>query len=408
MGIGFRFLHCADLHIGSAFTGLSRRLPELDGRLAETPFLAWKNTVRTAIEEKVDFLLISGDCFDRHAPSLKGRIEFYKGLEELDKSSIPVFIVSGNHDPYPQAWSKALHLPENVIFFPTDKVECHPFIKNGETVATIGGIGHSSLNVLDNLALQTGEALRECPGVKIALVHANLCGDPHAAPANSAELAALPVDYWALGHVHQRRIINEYPFIVYPGCIQGKDIHEPGIQGCYVVTCDGFGKFSFDFHPTSVLEFESIDLNISHAENLETVIKLLSQKIAELKGENELLYRLKLSGVTTLDAELRSWNAEELRSHFYEEIKAQIPGSYLEEVFVLTQMPAAEKSHLLPAEELSAALQEIADEKVLESIYAEMQSVCRALPPLRAERFSELRQEGSALLAELLTGRLEL
>ena len=82
MGIGFRFLHCADLHIGSAFTGLSRRLPELDGRLAETPFLAWKNTVRTAIEEKVDFLLISGDCFDRHAPSLRGRIEFYKGLED--------------------------------------------------------------------------------------------------------------------------------------------------------------------------------------------------------------------------------------------------------------------------------------------------------------------------------------
>ena len=71
-------------------------------------------------------------------------------------------------------------------------------------------------------------------------------------------------------------------------------------------------------------------------------------------------------------------------------------------------MPPAEESHLLPAEELEGALQEIADEKVLESIYAEMQSVCRALPPLRAERFNEIRKEGSALLSELLTGRLEL
>ena len=32
----------------------------------------------------------------------------------------------------------------------------------------------------------------------------------------------------------------------------------------------------------------------------------------------------------------------------------------------------------------------------------------RSLPPIRAERFEELRREGKALLADLLTGRLEL
>ena len=37
-----------------------------------------------------------------------------------------------------------------------------------------------------------------------------------------------------------------------------------------------------------------------------------------------------------------------------------------------------------------------------------MRSVCRALPPIGAERFEEIRREGYALLAELLTGRLEL
>ena len=49
MGKRFSFLHCADLHIGSAFTGLSRRIPALDGILSQTPFLAWHNTVETAI-----------------------------------------------------------------------------------------------------------------------------------------------------------------------------------------------------------------------------------------------------------------------------------------------------------------------------------------------------------------------
>ena len=67
MGSKFRFLHCADLHIGSAFTGLSRRIPALDGVLSRAPFLAWHNTVETAIREKVDFVLIAGDCFDRSA-----------------------------------------------------------------------------------------------------------------------------------------------------------------------------------------------------------------------------------------------------------------------------------------------------------------------------------------------------
>ena len=114
MGAGFRFLHCADLHIGSAFTGLSRRIPELDGKLAETPFLAWNNTVETAIRERVDFLLVSGDCFDRNAPSLKGRIEFVRGLEKLAASGILALIVSGNHDPFPQAWSAAVKLPETL------------------------------------------------------------------------------------------------------------------------------------------------------------------------------------------------------------------------------------------------------------------------------------------------------
>jgi DNA repair exonuclease SbcCD nuclease subunit len=83
MGNKFRFLHCADLHIGSAFTGLSRRIPQLDAFLPQTPFLAWHNTVDTAIAEKVDFVLIAGDCFDRSAPSLQGRLEFRKGLEKL-------------------------------------------------------------------------------------------------------------------------------------------------------------------------------------------------------------------------------------------------------------------------------------------------------------------------------------
>jgi hypothetical protein len=37
-----------------------------------------------------------------------------------------------------------------------------------------------------------------------------------------------------------------------------------------------------------------------------------------------------------------------------------------------------------------------------------MRSVRKELPPIRPPRFEELRKEGTALLAKLLTGKLEI
>ncbi|MBR2374314.1 MAG: DNA repair exonuclease [Lentisphaeria bacterium] len=408
MGTPFRFLHCADLHIGSAFAGLSRRIPELDGWLSTMPYLAWRNVVETAKKEKVDFVVIAGDCFDRNAPSLQGRLEFKKGLDELDRAGIPVFVVSGNHDPWPQAWSEAVRLPENVRFFLTDKAVVHEFVKDGEVVASIAGVSHCSLNVLENLAAMTGEALKNAPGVRIAVVHANLGGDMHAAPATEAELASFPVDYWALGHLHNRRVRREDPFIVYSGSVQGKDIYEPGTQGCFIVDCNGFGKLSLTFHPASVLTFEIISLDIKEATSIDQVLKQLLQEIEKVKTDVKLLFRLKISGFTDLDAELRGWNADELHDYFYDGVKNVYPDCFLEELILLTRTPEGEGTVLLPADELDKAEQELAEEKFLETLYDEMRSVRRELPPVRAPRFEELRKEGTALLAELLTGKLEL
>jgi DNA repair exonuclease SbcCD nuclease subunit len=222
-----------------------------------------------------------------------------------------------------------------------------------------------------------------------------------------AELTALPVDYWALGHVHSRRVLSEKPFVVYSGCTQGKDIHEPGVQGCFVVDCDGTGIREMTFHPTSVLEFETVELNISDITHLEKAVQLLSEKLSLLKKENDLLFRLKLTGVTVLDADLRRWNETELYSFFYNRIKDLLPGCFLETVFILTQMPGDERSALFPAEEVARSLQELTDEKFLEKCYDEMRTVYRALPPIRSERFEELRRESCELLSELLTGKVE-
>lgn len=41
------------------------------------------------------------------------------------------------------------------------------------------------------------------------------------APCSVETLASKHYDYWALGHVHARKIVCHYPRIVFPGLLQG-------------------------------------------------------------------------------------------------------------------------------------------------------------------------------------------
>ena len=45
-------------------------------------------------------------------------------------------------------------------------------------------------------------------------------------------------DYWALGHVHKREIVDGIPWIVFPGNIQGRHIRETGAKGATLVTVE--------------------------------------------------------------------------------------------------------------------------------------------------------------------------
>ena len=60
----FSFIHTADLHLDSPFTGLR----QVDGAVAslikDTTFRAFDNVVDLALAKKVDFFLVAGDVYD--------------------------------------------------------------------------------------------------------------------------------------------------------------------------------------------------------------------------------------------------------------------------------------------------------------------------------------------------------
>lgn len=73
MTVPFRFIHAADLHLDSPFRGMSKVPNELKEKLMASTFGALRRLTETAIQEQVDFIVISGDLYDEADRSLKAQ-----------------------------------------------------------------------------------------------------------------------------------------------------------------------------------------------------------------------------------------------------------------------------------------------------------------------------------------------
>ncbi|MFC1953903.1 exonuclease SbcCD subunit D, partial [Chloroflexota bacterium] len=204
----FTFIHCADLHLGTPFRGLSELNPDLGEELYKSTYAAFDNIVQLAITEKVDCVLIAGDVYDSEDKSLKAQLKFRDNLARLSEEGIHTYIAHGNHDPL-SGWAAKLDLPERVFVFPGDKVESIAFQEGDETIATISGISFPKRDIHENLSLQFTPEKEKVPHVGI--LHTNVgasTGHEPYAPCNTEDLGKSGMDYWALGHVHQGRILR--------------------------------------------------------------------------------------------------------------------------------------------------------------------------------------------------------
>ena len=115
-----RFIHAADLHLDTPFSGLEQTSKRLAGKLREAPFESFSRIVDIAIEKKVDFVLLAGDLYNTKRVNIKAQSLFIEQLNRLEKIDIPVYLIRGNHD-YLTEESKTLALPfpENVHTYKT-------------------------------------------------------------------------------------------------------------------------------------------------------------------------------------------------------------------------------------------------------------------------------------------------
>lgn len=318
-----RFVHTADLHLGSPFKGLEKVSPQVAAELRNSTFRTFENIIDLCIAEQADALFIAGDIFDSADRSLQAQIAFHKGLFRLDHAGIASFICHGNHDPL-DGWEAKLALPPSCHQFGPDIAEV-PVDAEGKDRVVVVGVSYPTRDIRANLAL----GFRRPAGAEfvIGLLHCNAAEDPgHGAysPCSLEDLVGTGIDYWALGHIHNRKVLTDSrPWIVYPGTPQGRQPKESGARGVYVVSVND-GGVGMEFRPVDVIRWEAIELDIqsltSEQELIDRIVNAAKERLDSSEGRS-LVFTLSLTGTTPLHDTLR-------RPNFTTELVDEVNGRF--------------------------------------------------------------------------------
>lgn len=281
----FVFIHAADLHLDTPFVGIGRSAPEVAEALRDASLGAFDSLVRLAIDRDAAFLVIAGDIYDGSDRGLRAQLRFLNGLRQLSEHGIQTFVIHGNHDPVEEGWSAIRAWPNGVTIFGSSDVSSVRVERNGEYLATIHGISYPRRDVTENLALRFRR--QHEPGFHVGVLHCNVGGDSnHAAysPCSLDDLRSVAIDYWALGHIHARQVLQDHaPCVVYPGNLQARSVRpsEQGAKGAAVVDVDGDEVVGLDFVALDRVRFVSITVDIQGVEDL-AVLRDRSLREAEL------------------------------------------------------------------------------------------------------------------------------
>ncbi len=299
-----KFIHAADIHLDSPLLGLERYEGAPVDEIRGATRHALENLVTLCLDERAAFLLIAGDLYDGGWRDYHTGQFFARQVTRLREADIPVFLISGNHDAA-SVIPNQLRLPENARTLSTKRPETVTFDEIG---VAIHGQGFATREVPDDLSAGYPRPL---PGyVNIGLLHTSADGrEGHAtyAPCSPADLAAKGYDYWALGHVHQREVLCEQPWIVFPGNLQGRHARETGGKGATVVTVEDRVIQTVEHRDIDVVRWTTRDIDAgvagSDTELFESVEAAVRDEVERADGRLVAL-RVRIVGATSIHGDL--------------------------------------------------------------------------------------------------------
>lgn len=351
----FKFIHCADLHLDSPLRGLSARSGAPADDIRSATRRALENLVNLCVRESVGFVVIAGDVYDGDWQDYNTGLFFNTCMARLNDANIPVYLISGNHDAASNI-TRSLVSPPNVRLFSVESPETCII---EELKVAIHGQGFKNREVSDNLVPQYPDPL---PGyLNIGILHTSVQGqvghEPYA-PCRLSELEHKGYDYWALGHVHQRQVLKERPYIVYPGNIQGRHIRETGNKGCTMVTVDNGVISSVIHQDLDILRWAHCPVDLTGASTDRDYVNRIAFALESCVANNPghpLAVRFQMYGRTTLHGRLVA-DPDRYRTEIENTINMISPAQvWIEKVRFETQ-PANEPQLLAHHRDAAAAL----------------------------------------------------
>lgn len=416
-----RFIHTADLHLDSPLRGLAAYPDAPAQRLRTATRDAFANLVARAIEEAVDFMVIAGDVYDGNWKDFNTGLFFVRQMGLLRQAGIPVYLLYGNHDAESEM-TRRLMLPDNVHVFSASKAES---FRIEHLRVALHGRSFKVAETTDNLL--PGYPAPQPGWFNIGVLHTALEGNTeHAryAPCSVAELQARGYQYWALGHVHEHRVLRGAGCTVaYPGNLQGRHIRETGARGALLVSVDEAEVSAIERLEVDVLRWEQLSVDITEAADLPGAVRLAGQAmdrlLADCSSEHPLAVRVLFTGETVAHAALLGQERQLRHEVIAQAVARDADRLWVEKVRLASRGPVVGGPAMGSDDEATGALDELQrmaqgaldDPDFLASLQVDVQTLLEKLPHEvldAAPELQALRQDPAAHLPTQLAQALPL
>lgn len=242
-----RFLSVNHLRLGSSPGGVPTHLAS-DTR-AFSARAAWQKAISLAVREGVHAVLLSGQTLSSTNSELEPWGPLADGLAELQQAGIPVVAVESGE-----------FTPRNLSRFASDSA-----------VYWL----HDTLNWEPNFTTSMSEINR--PSVHV--IGASLAETSDAPIDNPVTLEQIdqPDSIWLLTDSLQADVITgDHALVIEPGSAAPLTSRETGQHGAWLIDTD---TREAELIPLASLEFASIEINISAADDLDTLERIITENI---------------------------------------------------------------------------------------------------------------------------------
>jgi DNA repair exonuclease SbcCD nuclease subunit len=292
-----KFIHVGDTHIGSVYKNLKRN---------EDVRAVFKQVIDAAINNKVDFIVHSGDLFNEGNPSLDSLLFVTDQLNKLKLAGIKVFIVPGSHDVGMGESDSIIELFDRnglLVNLSSKRyiLDERDFKLMGETYrnAFLCGVKGKRSRVEEEIFKRLKISIDKNTWVKIFIFHHTVSALGEQFKDLDTESLPKGFDYYAAGHWHGHKDNIQYDtgIIQYPGSTEycdEKEIVDNPNRGYYLIDYDEHGIQKIDY---VVLNTRKKEILLVKANN-KSVKEIEDEVRAGLsKNEGNLLV-IKIEGTT--------------------------------------------------------------------------------------------------------------